>query len=98
MTFMLPSSIPYRLEAVYLTGILEILAAVAIWIPGVTRIAGNGLLLLLMAVLPANVYSAFNYVGFGGHQSGPAYLLIRIPFQLFLIWWVYRHTRESPES
>jgi uncharacterized membrane protein len=44
---------------------------------------------MLLGVLPANVYAAYNRIAFGGHEAGPAYLLARIPFQLFVMWWVY---------
>ena len=30
-----------------------------------------------------------------GHGAGPAYLLVRIPFQLFLIGWIYWATEQN---
>lgn len=89
MAAMLPPSVPYRVELIYLTGLFELLGAIAIWIPSLTRITGLCLILMLLMVLPANIYSAVNRVDFGGHAAGPVYLLIRIPFQLFVIWWTY---------
>ena len=89
MAAMLPPSTPYRVELIYITGVLELLGAVAIWIPPLTKFTGICLMLMMIMVLPANIYSALNRVDFGGHNAGPAYLLLRIPFQLFVIWWVY---------
>lgn len=89
MAAMLPPSTPYRVELIYITGVLELLAAIAIWIPPLTKITGICLILMMILVLPANIYSALNRVDFGGHNAGPAYLLLRIPFQLFVIWWIY---------
>ena len=89
MMQMLPSFIPFRLEIIYLTGILEILGGIGLLIPGLERIASIALILFLLAVLPANIYAAVNYINFGAHALGPIYLLARIPFQLFVIGWAY---------
>ena len=94
MSQMLPSSVPYRIELIYLTGVLELLGAVGVWIPRLIRVTGLCLILMLLAVLPANIYSAMNRVGFGGHEHGPVYLLVRVPFQLFVIWWIYWSTEQ----
>jgi uncharacterized membrane protein len=89
MAEMLPPAVPFRMELIYLTGVLELLGAAGILLPGLERLAGLGLILLLLGVLPANVYAAFNHVAFGGHELGSAYLLVRVPFQLLLMWWIY---------
>ncbi len=95
MAAMLPPSVPYRIELIYLTGILELLGAIGIWIPRLMRLTGFLLILMLIGVLPANVYSAINRVDFGGHGAGPVYLLVRVPFQLFVIWWTYFSTEQD---
>ena len=95
MAAMLPGYVPYRMELIYITGVLEFLGAFGIWIPNLTRLTGLLLILMLIGVLPANIYSAIKRVDFGGHGVGPAYLLIRIPFQLFVIWWTYFSTEQN---
>ena len=95
MAAMLPLSVPYRTELVYLTGILELLGAIGVWIPRLTRLTGFFLILMLVAILPANIYSAINRVDFGGHEAGPVYLLVRIPFQVFVIGWTYFATEQN---
>ena len=50
MSQMLPSSVPYRIELIYLTGILELLGAVGVWIPRLMRLTGLCLILMLLAV------------------------------------------------
>ena len=95
MAGMLPLSVPYRTELVYFTGILELLGAIGVWIPRLTQLTGFLLILMLIAILPANIYSAINRVNFGGHEAGPVYLLVRIPFQLFVIWWTYFATKQN---
>lgn len=100
MAEMLPAFVPFRVEIIYLTGLLEIAGAVGLVIPRLARVSSIALILFLLAVLPANIYSAIMAIEFGGHALGPVYLLARIPFQAFLIWWAYAfgvrvHTLES---
>jgi len=95
MAEMLPPSLPYRTGLIYVTGILELLGAVGVWIPSLMRVTGLLLILMLIGILPSNIYSAINRVDFGGHGAGPAYLLVRIPFQLFVIWWTYFATEQK---
>ena len=95
MAEMLPPSVPYRIELIYLTGVFELLGAIGIWIPRLTRLVGLLLIVMLLGLLPANIYSALNRVDFGGHAAGPSYLLVRIPFQLFAIVWTYFATEQN---
>ena len=92
---MLPAAVPYRLAAVYVTGILEIIGAIGIWIAPWRRLTGWFLIAMLGAFLPVNIYAAFQRVDFGGHELGPAYLLARIPVQLLLIAWTWFATDET---
>lgn len=96
MAAMLPPSVPYRVELIYLTGVFELLGAAGVWAPRLRRLTGLCLILLLVCVLPANIYSAVRRVDFGGHGAGPAYLLVRAPFQLFVMWWTYYATLRRP--
>jgi uncharacterized membrane protein len=89
MSAMVPPPIPYRVGLIYLTGMLELLGTLGVWIPHLRRLTGLCLILMLIGLLPANIYSAIHRVDFGGHAAGPAYLLVRVPFQLFAIWWTY---------
>ena len=95
MSAMLPPWVPYRAPIIYLTGVLELLGAIGAWLPRLTRLTGLCLILMLISFLPANIYSALNRVDFGGHGAGAAYLLVRVPFQLFLIWWTYWSTEQK---
>lgn len=95
MATMLPPAVPYRVELIYLTGIFELLGAIGVWIPRLTRLTGLLLIIMLIGILPANIYSAFQRVDFGGHGAGPLYLLVRVPFQLFVIGWTYFATEQQ---
>jgi uncharacterized membrane protein len=95
MAAMLPSFVPNRVEIIFVTGIFELLGAIGVWIPRLMRITGLCLILMLIGFLPVNIYSAINRIDFGGHGSGPAYLLVRIPFQLLVIGWAYYATEQQ---
>jgi uncharacterized membrane protein len=55
---MVPSSFPHPPILVTVTGILEILGAVGLLVPFITRTAAICLILLLIALFPANVRAA----------------------------------------
>jgi uncharacterized membrane protein len=95
MSAMVPPPIPYRVGLIYLTGMLELLGTLGVWIPRLRRLTGLCLILMLIGLLPTNIYSAIHRVDFGGHTAGPAYLLVRVPFQLFAIWWTYFATEQN---
>ena len=95
MSAMLPPWVPYRAPLIYFTGVLELLGAIGVWLPGLRRLTGLCLILMLIGFLLANIYSAIHRVDFGGHGEGLAYLLVRVPFQLFLIWWTYWATEQK---
>lgn len=95
MAEMIPRSIPYRIELIYLTGVFELLGAAGVWIPRLTRLTGLLLIVMLIGLLPANIYAAINRVDYGGHAAGPGYLLLRVPFQLFVIWWTYFASEQN---
>ena len=97
MAQMLPPWVPLRVMIIYITGVLELAAAVGLLVPGLWRITGICLMMFLILVLPANVYAAINRVEMGGHSVGPVYLLIRVPLQLILIGWTYWFAvRQAP--
>jgi uncharacterized membrane protein len=89
MTQMLPRWVPIRVLIIYLTGVFELLAAVAILVSPISRFAGLALCVFLLMIVPSNIYAAFKRVDFGGHSVGPVYLFVRIPLQAFLIGWIY---------
>ncbi len=95
---MLPDPLPKDLWLIYLTGVLQIAGAVGLLIPRTRRIAGICLVLLLVAMFPANVYAALNEVQFRGQVPTPLWL--RAPIQLFfigMIWWtsIKEHPKKS---
>jgi len=93
----IPPYLPAHLELVYLSGFFEILGGVAVFLSPVRRLAGNGLIVLLIAVFPANLYMAMNADKFV--DIAPTWALFaRLPLQLFLVWWTFRVTRNDRTS
>jgi uncharacterized membrane protein len=89
-----PPYVPMPLETVYVTGVLEIIGAVAIWVPAWRSWAGIGLVALTVCVTPANIYMWLNPQLFP--DISPAFLTWRLVAQvalLALIWW---STRPEP--
>jgi uncharacterized membrane protein len=82
-----PPYLPAPLTLVYVSGLFEILGGVGVLVPSVRVYAGWGLILLLIAVFPANIHMALNP---GDFSEIPAWTLwLRLPLQFGLIGWVY---------
>lgn len=58
----MPPYLPWHLGLVWISGVFEILGGVGLMIPQVRRFSAWGLLLLLLAVFPANIHMALNGV------------------------------------
>ena len=85
---MVPAQLPDGLWTIYLTGALEIAGAVGLLVPRFRRTAGICLVLLLVALFPANVNAALQDIPFRGES--PTSLWLRAPTQLVFVaavWW-----------
>jgi uncharacterized membrane protein len=79
---------PATLVAV--SGVAEIAGGLGVFVPRTRRAAGVGLIALLAAVFPANVYMARNPARFGQ----PRWVLYaRLPLQPLAMLWAWRATR-----
>ncbi|WP_152042918.1 DoxX family protein [Salinigranum salinum] len=95
-----PPSLPRPLALVYLSGIAEILLGLGVLVPRTRRIAAWGLVLLLLAVFPANVYMATHDVVLEGvpewaSEPSDAATWARLPFQGVLLLWAWWYTRPD---
>lgn len=84
---MIPEPLPRGLWVIYLTGVLEILGAVGLLIPRCRRVAAICLILLLVAMFPANVNAALNGIPLRGRA--PTSLWLRVPMQVLFIWMIW---------
>ncbi|MEP3388328.1 MAG: hypothetical protein ABJO02_09090 [Reichenbachiella sp.] len=95
MAMMLPDFVPFRIELVYLTGILEIAAAIGLFIPKFRVVTAWLLVVFFILMLPANIYASIKHIDYQkGTFDGPGltYLWFRIPLQILFIVWTYLST------
>ncbi len=86
----MPPLLPFPKFLVALSGALEMAGGAGLLFPRTRRFAAWGLVALLVAVFPANVYAVFYGMKFNG-QDVPRWILwARLPLQLPLIWWAFR--------
>jgi uncharacterized membrane protein len=83
----MPPSIPHPVACILLSGVGEILGGLGLLAPGllIHRVAGLGLILLLIAVFPANIYMATKGIRIHGVPSEPWMAWARLPLQPLLM-------------
>lgn len=88
----MPPYLPLHDELVFVSGVFEILLGELLLIPRFSYLAAWGIMILLIAVFPANIYLY-------QHQeilpAPPIIHLLRLPLQGVFILWAYRHTRAA---
>ena len=89
----MPPFLPYHIELIYLSGGFEILFGLMLIFERTRFIAGWGLILLLIAVYPANLYLAFN-TDVQKEMNIPSFLAswVRLPLQFVFIGLAYWHS------
>jgi len=88
-----PPFLPFGLAAVYISGFFEVLFGVMLLIPKTRFYAGWGLIMLLIAVFPANIYLAYTNGAVMNISQGLAYA--RLPIQGVFIWLAYWHSKDD---
>ena len=87
---MIPPYIKFPVVMNQLSGAAEIILGIALCIPVISGYAAWGIILLLIAVFPANIQMLTDRKAALGL---PKWLLIvRLPLQLVLIYWAYLYT------
>jgi uncharacterized membrane protein len=90
MVLMVPGFIPAKKAMVYITGVVEAVLAIGLFIPSTRRLSADLLILFFLLVLPANINAAQKSVDYQSatyQGRGISYLWLRIPMQLFFIFW-----------
>ena len=79
-------------EVVAVSGVAEIVGGLAVLPTRTRRLAGPGLVALLAAIFPANLYMARAPERF---RKLPRWALYaRLPLQPMMMWWAWRATRR----
>ncbi len=88
----MPPYLPLHDELVMLSGVCEVVLGIMLLAPPYTSLAAWGIVALLIAVFPANLYLY-------QHQdllpASPVVHLLRLPLQAIFILWAYWHTKTS---
>jgi uncharacterized membrane protein len=92
----MPPYLPAHRTLVFLSGAAEIGGGLGILIPATQRAAAWGLVALLIAVMPANIYMVTDHTNFPEIPLWAVWL--RLPLQLPLIYWAWLYTRTSESS
>lgn len=92
MVMMLPDFIPYKKNLIYVTGVIELAAAVGLVIPSIRALTGWFLIAFFVLLLPANILAAIRHIDYQKGTSdgnGLNYLWFRVPLQVLFVVWTY---------
>ena len=96
----MPDYLPEHHALVLVSGAAEIAGGVGVLMagryPAVGRAAAWGIVVLLVCVMPANVWMVQHPERFAGVPVWAMW--VRLPLQLVLIWWAWRYTRARPKG
>jgi uncharacterized membrane protein len=87
----MPPYLPWHRPLVLVSGVFEVALGVLLLVPRFSRLAAWGLIALLVAVFPANIYVYQNQQMF---PLNPLLHLLRLPMQGVLILWAFAYTRR----
>jgi uncharacterized membrane protein len=83
----MPGWLPAHLQLVYISGAAEIILGLLLIAPATRVMAAWGIILLLIAVFPANIQMMLDYYK-NGHPMRWV-TVVRLPLQGVLIWWAW---------
>lgn len=77
-----PSFLPFPIAIIYISGVVEIVLGVMLFIPKYIKIGALGLMILMLLFLPIHIWDVFsNTPAIGSHQAA----MVRLPVQLLFI-------------
>ena len=85
----IPPFLPWPAALVLISGVAEIAGGSGLLWPRTRKIAALALIVLLIAVFPANIYAAIHGLQIGGRAIPRWVLWARLPLKPLLIAWVY---------
>ena len=92
----MPPYLPWHLELVYISGAFEIVLGLSLMISKLRKYAAWGIIFLLIAVYPANIYLAFNEAPKKALDISPFLASwVRLPIQFVLLGFAYWHSKEQ---
>lgn len=91
----MPPYLPYHLPLIYFSGLCEIVFGILLIPVSTRKIAAWLIIILLIAIFPANVQMAVDYKASDNPDLWIA--IVRLPAQIILIWWAWIYTKPSVE-
>jgi uncharacterized membrane protein len=92
---MMPPYLPWHRGLILLSGAAEVGLGLAVLVPALRHASAWGIILLLIAIFPANLHIALHNVPLFGNAEGfGAWNWVRLPFQAVLIGWAWWYTRD----
>jgi uncharacterized membrane protein len=88
-----PPYIPWHGAMVQVSGAFEIVGGLGLLVSETRKAASWGLIALLIAVFPANIYMATHPIEAGALAIAPVLRWGRLPLQVFLVLWLLWCTR-----
>ncbi|MBO6522847.1 MAG: hypothetical protein JJ971_03405 [Balneolaceae bacterium] len=85
----MPDYVPHHKAMVLWSGVFEVLGGIGIMIPFSKTFSAIGLILLLIAVFPANIDMFRKAYKNRGFTLFTLATLIRLPIQFWLMYWVF---------
>jgi uncharacterized membrane protein len=94
----MPPNFPAPALLIALSGIAECALAIGVLVPKTRKLAAWGIVALLVAVFPANVYMYTHSVETGGaaYDVATGILYWRLWLQAGFVLWAYWHSRPEP--
>ena len=94
---MMPPYLPWHAALIFLSGVAELGLGIAVLVPWLRHWAAWGIILLLIAIFPANIHIALHNVPvFGAQEGAGIWNWVRLPLQGVLILWAWWYT--GPDS
>lgn len=90
---MMPPYLPAHAVLNMLSGVIEIILGIGLLFEKYRRASAWGIIALLIAIFPANIYMYTNNISLGATAVPEWVALVRLPFQLVFIGWAYVYTK-----
>lgn len=86
----IPPYLPFHKWLNWISGVAEIVLGIMLFFPEYRSLAAWGIIALLIAVFPANIY---HFTSKGKTLRAPMWVLaLRLPMQFLFIYWAYLFT------
>ena len=95
---MVPPWLPMPMLLVVVSGVCELLGGVGVLVPATRVAAGWGLIALLVAVFPANVFMALRNAQPPRRTVDKWVLWVRLPLQAIFVAWVWWTAAAKPRE